>query len=105
MLSYLRSTARERPFLVARRLALLLLVTAGVAWLWAHEGHEPLPTRGARPIKDNDGRVTGVVLSREARDALGLQTARAERRALPRRVLAYASLVTPWQRHAFASSR
>jgi RND family efflux transporter MFP subunit len=104
MLPYLRSTARERP-LLTRCVALLLLATAAVTWLWAHEGHEPLPTRGARPIRGKDGRVTGVILSREAREALGLQTARVERQAMPRRVLAYASLVTPWQRHAFASSR
>jgi cobalt-zinc-cadmium efflux system membrane fusion protein len=104
MLSYMRSSVRERPWL-SRCVALLLLVTAGVTWLWAHEGHEALPTRGAKPIKDKDGRVTGVILSREAREALGLQTTRVEKRAVPRHVLAYAALVTPWQRHAFATSR
>ncbi len=105
MLFYLHKQARERPFLVARCVALVLLLTAGAVWLWGHEGHEPLPTRGARTIKDKSGRVTGVVLSREAREALGLETGRVEQRHLARRVLAYASLVTPWQRHAFATSR
>lgn len=105
MLFYLRRQARERLFLVARCVALALLLTAGAVWLWAHEGHEPLPTRGARTIKDKSGRVTGVVLSREARETLGLQTARVEQRPLAQKVLAYASLVTPWQLHAFATSR
>jgi membrane fusion protein, heavy metal efflux system len=105
MLFQLRKRARERPYLVARVVALALLATAGAVLLWAHEGHEALPTRGAKTVADKEGRVTGVILSREAREALGLETARVEERALPRRVLAYAGLVTPWQKHAFATSR
>src|SRR4051812_37598549 len=96
---------RTRPWSAARRAALLVLLSVAAAWLWAHEGHEPLPTRGARTIKTKAGRVTGVLLSREACEALGLQTARVELRRLVRRVPAYASLVTPWQKHAFATSR
>ena len=105
MLFYLQSRVRERPLLVARWAALMLLATAGAAWVWAHEGHEALPTRGAKSIKNKDGVVTGVVLSREARESLGLETARVEKRRVAQRILAYANLVTPWQRHAFATAR
>ncbi len=86
-------------------IALLAVLTVAAAWLWAHEGHEPLPTRGARVIKDRQGRVAGLVLSREAREGLALATVPAQRRRLDRRRLAPASLAAPWQAHAFASSR
>ena len=102
---FLLGRLRERPLLVARWAALVILVSAGAAWVWAHEGHEALPTRGAKTVKNKDGRITGVVLSREARDSLDLKTARVEERRVARRVLAYASLVAPWQKHAFATSR
>ena len=86
----------------------MLLVTAGTAWVWAHEGHEALPTRVAMTVKGKDGRIIGVVLSREARESLGvisLITARVEEKRIAQRVLAYSVLVTPWQKHAFATSR
>ncbi|MFO0842322.1 MAG: efflux RND transporter periplasmic adaptor subunit [Gemmataceae bacterium] len=105
MMSYLRTRASERPYAVARFGALVVLLSIAAAWLWAHEGHEPLPTRGAKTIKNKANQVVGVILSKEARDSLGLETAKAEERALERRVLAYASLATPWQGHAFATSR
>src|SRR5262245_52631952 len=105
MLSYLGKRAAERPLLIARRAALIALVTVAAAWLWAHEGHEPLPTRGASTVKDKDGRVVGVTLSAEAREALGLRTAVVEKWRVAGRVLAYATLVAPWQGYAFATSR
>lgn len=105
MIAHLRARAKERPYDVARCAAILILLSAAAAWLWAHEGHEPLPTRGAKTVKNKAGQVTGVILSKEARDSLGLETARVDRRAVDRRVLAYANLVTPWQGHAFATSR
>jgi membrane fusion protein, heavy metal efflux system len=105
MLFYLQMHVRQRPFLVARWTALVILVTTGAVWAWAHEGHEALPTRGAKTVKNKDGRITGVILSREARKSLDLKTARVEDRRISRRVLAYASLVTPWQKHAFATAR
>ncbi len=88
-----------------RWIALLVLVTAAAAWLWAHEGHEPLPTRGARLVKDRDHQVVGVLLFREAVDALGLTTAPVERRRMDHRILAQARLEAPWRHHAFATSR
>src|SRR5437763_437405 len=58
----------------ARPLSLLALLTAAAAWLYAHEGHEALPTKGATPLKDAAGRVVGVALAPEAprRKLLGL---------------------------------
>jgi RND family efflux transporter MFP subunit len=105
MFCYLRNHATHRPWRTATAAALLLLLTVAAAYLYAHEGHEPLPMRGARLLKDKQGRVVGVLLSREAREALDLQTAPAGRRRLDRRLLAQASLAAPWQGHAYASSR
>lgn len=84
-----------------RLLALVALLTAAVSWLWAHEGHAPLPTRGAQV----DVEKGVVILSAEARDALGLETAEVSGQPIRESVTAYANVVAPWQRHAFASSR
>ncbi|MBL8794199.1 MAG: efflux RND transporter periplasmic adaptor subunit [Planctomycetia bacterium] len=77
-----------------------VLLTAAVTWLWAHEGHAPLPTRGAQV----DVEKGIVVLSREARDALDVQTAFVEMQAIEERVPAYALLTAPWRKDAFATS-
>ena len=79
----------------------MLLLTAAVTWLWAHEGHAPLPTRGAQV----DVAKGQVVLSREAIEALDVRTAEVESRPVEERLLAYASLAAPWQRHAFVTAR
>ncbi len=101
MLSYFARQARENPHLAARWAALAFLLTAGVGLLLAHEGHAPLPTRGAE-IDLARGLVT---LSKEARDALDLRTAEAESRPVTGSFTAYAAIAAPWGRHAFASSR
>jgi cobalt-zinc-cadmium efflux system membrane fusion protein len=93
-------TAKQR-FSLAAAGALVVLLTAGVAWLWAHEGHAPLPTKGAQV----DVEKGQVVLSREAREALGVQTAEVELRPVEDKVLAYATLVAPWPQHAFVATR
>lgn len=92
----------RRPFAVARMGALFLLLTAAAAWVWAHEGHKPLPAKGVDTSEIDQGRLT---VSRAARDALDVQTAEVVSRPLPEAVLAYVSLVAPWQQHAFATSR
>jgi cobalt-zinc-cadmium efflux system membrane fusion protein len=79
----------------------LLLVTVAVTWLWAHEGHAPLPTRGVQ-INADTGTIT---LSPEARRILDVQTEDVKPRVAEDRVLAYATLVSPWQQHAFISTR
>src|SRR5262245_55908563 len=84
------------------QLLLLLLVSASAAaWLWAHEGHVALPTRGAvvDPVKGQ------VNLSPDARQALDVQVAEATLEPLEERLSAPVTLVAPWQRHAFITPR
>jgi RND family efflux transporter MFP subunit len=95
----------KRPFARARWLALLLLLTGAVTWLWAHEGHEPLPSTGSEPIKDERGRVVGVALTRRAREALDVRTAAVEQRPIAEYLFAPAVLVSPLNRHTYATSR
>jgi RND family efflux transporter MFP subunit len=84
-----------------RRFALAALLTALVSWALAHEGHAPLPSRGAQ-VDVAQGRI---LLSREAREALDVRSEEVTRRPLPEALLAYATLAAPWQRHAFVASR
>lgn len=99
------TTCLARPRSAAQRIALLLLVTAAATWLWAHEGHKPLPTSGAEPINDDSGNLIGYTLNRRARDSIAVETVELKSQPLDERTLAYATLVTPWQNHAFATAR
>ncbi|MCI0456020.1 MAG: efflux RND transporter periplasmic adaptor subunit [Gemmataceae bacterium] len=81
--------------------ALVLLLTAAATWLWAHEGHAPLPTTGIDG-PDKDGRIT---VTGESRDALGVQTADVGTGPVEERLLAYATLVAPWKQHAYVTTR
>ncbi len=86
---------------LARLVALVVVLAAAVTWLWAHEGHLPLPTRGA--LVDH---ATGQVnLSPDARTALDVQTAEARLEALDERLTARATLVAPWRCRAFVTTR
>lgn len=69
--------------------------------LRAHEGHQPLPTRGIQIDREN-GRLT---LSRDAGQILGIQTELVETGKLTDTISAYATVVVPWKQHAFATSR
>ncbi len=82
-------------------LALAVLVTLAVSWVLAHEGHEPLPSRGAT-VNVQQGQV---ILTAESREALDVQTVEIQRGSLPQTALAYATLTAPWKRHAFVASR
>src|SRR6516164_6232861 len=93
--------SRRRSFRRAGLISLVLLGTAGAVWLWAHEGHQALPTRGAT-VDLAKGTIT---LSDEARRALGVQTAEVTLRTIDEHIVAPATLVAPWQRYAFATSR
>lgn len=84
-----------------RRLALLALVTVALSVALAHEGHAPLPSKGAQ-VDVASGHIT---LSADARNTLDVQTAEIGTAAPPDSVLAYARLVAPWKGHAFAVSR
>src|SRR5262249_40997249 len=85
----------------ARLGALGVLTGVAVTWVLAHEGHEPLPSRGAK-VDLARGHLT---LSAEGREALDVATAEVAQPPLPDSVLAPVTLVAPWQRQAFASSR
>ncbi len=81
--------------------SLLVLTTVAAAWLFAHPGHAPLPTTGVQVDTE-----TGVLaLSAAARSVLDLRTEEVTPRVAEEKLLAYATLVAPWQRHAFASTR
>jgi len=80
---------------------LVALLSLAVTVLLAHEGHAPLPTKGAQV----DVEKGLVVLSKEAREALAVQTAEVQLRHVEDKVLAYATLVAPWEQHAFVSTR
>src|SRR5688500_3069396 len=82
-------------------LVILVLTTIAVTWLYAHEGHAPLPTKGAQ-VDALKGRV---ILAAPARAALDVQVAQVEMRPFSERILSYVSLVAPWQKHAFATSQ
>ena len=69
--------------------------------LFAHEGHAPLPTRGAQV----DIEKGYLVLTADARAAIDLETAEVELRQIEERILAYATVVAPWRNHAYATSR
>lgn len=81
--------------------ALIVLLHVGFVsnMALAHEGHAPLPTKGVQ-VDVKKGLLT---LSPDAQKSLGVQTAAAEKRTLANNVLAYATLVTPWQRQHLVS--
>jgi membrane fusion protein, heavy metal efflux system len=99
-LPYFPHAIKKRPSAAALS-ALGILLTAAATWLWAHAGHAPLPARGAQV----DVAKGQVVLSGEARDTLGVQTAEVRPRAIEESIVAYATLVTPWDQHAYVSAR
>lgn len=67
----------------------------------AHEGHQPLPTRGVQ-VDTVRGRV---VLSRSARELIDVKTAEVERHMGSERLRAYATLVAPWTKYGVVTSR
>lgn len=88
-----------RKFLAA--VATAFAIVASSEFARTHEGHAPLPTKGV--LVDQEKGT--IVLSGEARDALGVETAEAVMQPVEEKALAYATLQTPWTAHAFATSR
>lgn len=86
-------------------LALFALLTVAAAWLWAHEGHEALPARGATPVKDAKGEIVGVNLAPEALRALDVTVEEVTSGSLDTRLAAPATVVAPWNAHAFVVPR
>jgi RND family efflux transporter MFP subunit len=71
-----------------------------VGWVVAHEGHRALPSSGAE-VDPESGQL---VLGRQAREALDVQTALVTTRKMAFWVQAPVRLASPWGQHAFASS-
>lgn len=67
----------------------------------AHEGHQPLPTRGVQ-VDLVKGHIS---LSKAARELIDVRTAEVDRRKGTERLRAYATLVAPWTKYAVATSR
>jgi len=67
----------------------------------AHEGHQPLPTKGVQL----DVKTGHITLSRTARDVLDIQAVEVRTGSVPAAVHAYATVESPWTRHAFATTR
>lgn len=82
--------------------ALGLLLTVAAVWLWAHEGHQALPTKGAR-LDPNNPNV--LLVTAEARAALGVETGEVIEREVEARLVAPAVVVAPWQNFAYATAR
>ncbi len=82
------------------RLGVLLLIIAGTP-AFGHEGHQPLPTKGVQ-IDLKAGHLT---LSRAARQVLDVQSVEVQTRDVAGVVRAYATVVAPWTRRAYVTSR
>ena len=67
---------------------------------FGHEGHKPLPTRGME-VNAETGKM---VLTKSARTTLDLQTAEVGPQRVTQSLLAYGTLVSPWNLHAMVSS-
>ncbi len=68
---------------------------------FAHEGHQPLPTKGVQVDTDR-GYIT---LSGQARSAIGLETTEVSIGEVSSRLFAYAETVAPWNAKAFGSAQ
>src|SRR5262249_33522528 len=84
-----------------RAAALVLLLTGAAAWVWAHAGHQALPTAGVS-VDPEKGLLR---LGRRPLRALGVETAVVGLQGLEERLAAPATVVAPWQQHAFATPR
>lgn len=83
---------------------LCALVASCVVFDWpavAHEGHQPLPTKGVQ-VNFETGQVT---LSAQASTALGLQSAEVVVGKVAATINVYAESMTPWQAKAFGSAQ
>lgn len=79
----------------------MLLLTLHAALAFGHEGHQPLPTKGVQ-IDLANGHLT---LSRSARQVLDVQTVEVEQGTVESSIRAYSSVVVPWTRHAYVTTR
>ncbi len=78
---------------------LLWLMASSIGF--AHEGHQPLPTKGVQVDTDR-GYIT---LSGQARSAIGLETTEVSFGEVSSSLFAYAETVAPWNAKAFGSAQ
>jgi len=83
------------------RLGLTLLYCAHALTTRAHEGHQPLPTKGLQ-VDTQNGHIT---FSGQARAAIGLQAEELVEGTVASALKVYAESVTPWQAKAFGSAQ
>lgn len=88
-------------FPLKMRLGLVLLFSTHAMLVKAHEGHQPLPTKGVQ-VDAQNGQLT---LSAQARDAIGLQAEELVVGTVASTLTVYAESVTPWQAKAFGSAQ
>jgi cobalt-zinc-cadmium efflux system membrane fusion protein len=81
-------------------LSFALAIFAGVRAM-AHEGHQPLPTRGVHL----DSWRGYLVLSTQARGAIGLESEEVTVGDVGSEMVAYAETVAPWNAKAFGSAQ
>lgn len=81
--------------------AWLLLLVMQATLAFAHEGHQPLPTKGVQV----DLKTGHLTLSKEAREVLDVKSVEVQTRDVAGAVRAYATVVAPWKQHAFVTSR
>ncbi|MBU6174901.1 MAG: efflux RND transporter periplasmic adaptor subunit, partial [Planctomycetes bacterium] len=81
-------------------LSFILTILAGLSAV-AHEGHQPLPTRGVQL----DSWRGYLVLSAQARDAIGLESEEVTVGDVGSEMVAYAETVAPWNAKAFGSAQ
>ena len=67
----------------------------------AHEGHQPLPTKGVQ-VDTANGQLT---LSAQARAAIGLESEEVSVGVVQSSLVTYAETVAPWQAKAFGSAQ
>jgi|JI6StandDraft_1071083.scaffolds.fasta_scaffold20203_2 cobalt-zinc-cadmium efflux system membrane fusion protein len=78
----------------------LIIICLAADHAGAHEGHKPLPTRGME-VNAETGKM---VLTKSARTTLDVKTAEVAPQKVTQSILAYGTLVSPWNRHAMVSS-
>ncbi len=83
------------------RLVALLLLAMATSLADAHEGHQPLPTKGVQVDAEN-GLLT---LSAKSRDAIGLRSEEVSVGTVASTLKVYAESVTPWQAKAYGSAQ
>ncbi len=79
----------------------VLMTMLGQRYAPAHEGHQPLPTKGVQ-VNTNRGLLT---LSPHARAAIGLESQEVSVGTVQASLTAYAETVAPWHAKAFGSAQ